>query len=93
MRLVSAQRSKLVFYYDKVHPDRIENLLHTGQDAIIIGSYQFRPDAELLFEGLLEVLYTLRCLLFHGEIEPTARYRDIYEPAYFILRRFLSCIT
>lgn len=49
-------------------------------------------DKGAFFEGLLEILYALRCLLFHGEIEPTNRYRNIYELAYFILRRFLSCI-
>jgi len=57
------------------------------------GNYRFCNHPENIYFGLLEILYGLRCILFHGEIVPTPEHRRIYEPAYFILRRFLKCIT
>ncbi len=62
-------------------------------NMIAVGPYFFCHNPGFIFSGLLEVLYALRCLLFHGEIVPTSDHNKVYEPAYFILRRFLTCIT
>ena len=62
-------------------------------NMIKFGTYNFCNHPENIYFGLLEILYGLRCLLFHGEIVPTPETRRLYEPAYFILRRFLKCIV
>lgn len=61
--------------------------------TIAMGHIQFCDNPEYIFAGLVEVIYNLRNLLFHGVIVPTNDHNEVYEPAYFILRRFLRCIV
>lgn len=43
-------------------------------------------DAVKVSQVLIELLYILRCLIFHGELEPKNAYYGIYEHAYHIQR-------
>lgn len=44
----------------------------------------FINDVDLISKILIEMLYQLRCILFHGEINPTETNQGIYEHAYHI---------
>jgi len=57
------------------------------------GAYQFRCGKDVLFSGLVEVLYEMRCLLFHGELAPSREAVACYEPAFRLVRRFLDCVV
>lgn len=37
-------------------------------------------------KGCIKALYALRCMLFHGEVEPTNANKPIYEHGFFLLR-------
>ena len=79
--------------YEVVNP-RIERDLTTGdQDPIECGTHQFRCGPDFLFAGVVEVVYLMRCSLFHGELVPTRDASECYEPAYGIVRRFLDSLT
>jgi hypothetical protein len=48
---------------------------------------------EAIFAGLVEILYSMRNLLFHGELVPDPEANRTYEPAYHLLRHLTRCIT
>jgi hypothetical protein len=99
------EKSGLLERYERVNPRLMLNLLDTSNNrvavglgrnhprTIAIGAFRFCDNPEYIFSGLVEVLYSLRCLLFHGELIPTTEMNAVYEPAYFILRRFLTATT
>lgn len=61
--------------------------------ALQCGAYQFRCGKDVLFAGVVEVLYEMRCTLFHGELAPTKEAVACYEPAFRLVRRFLGCVV
>ncbi len=106
LALNRVEQSELLQRYERVNPRLMINLLdptnsripvglnrRTVTNTITIGTVEFCDHPEYIFAGLVEVLYGLRCLLFHGELTPTSEMNEVYEPAYFILRRFLKAIT
>lgn len=50
---------------------------------------QFVNNTELIAKSLIEILYSLRCLLFHGEIDPTESNQGIYEYSFNILQTLI----
>ncbi len=72
----------------------IERDLNQGDEApITCGTHTFRCGTDFLFAGVVEVIYQMRCSLFHGELAPTREASECYEPAYRIVRRFLKSVT
>lgn len=43
-------------------------------------------DAEKVSQVLIELFYILRCIIFHGVLEPKVAYYGIYEHAYHMMR-------
>ena len=60
---------------------------------IACGAYVFRTGRDALFAGVVEILYAMRCTLFHGELVPTREAAACYEPAFRLVRRFLDCVV
>ena len=79
--------------YAAVNP-RLERDLTTGHEEVIqCGTHSFRCGPDFLFAGVVEVVYLMRCSLFHGELVPTREASDCYEPAFRIVRRFLEAVA
>lgn len=89
--LTSNQQGFLTSLYKQANPKIIANLKEGNLPAIKCGAHEFKCGAESLFAGLVEVLYLLRCTLFHGELNPTKDAITCYEPAFRLVRRFLDC--
>lgn len=47
-------------------------------------------DTELIAKSLIHILYTLRCLLFHGELDPSNTNQSIYEYAFHLLKTLIK---
>lgn len=47
-------------------------------------------NTELIAKSLIHILYTLRCLLFHGELDPSYTNQPIYENAFNILKTLIK---
>lgn len=45
----------------------------------------FSDDKVLIAQILVEILYSLRCIMFHGSLDPTAANQSIYEHAYKLM--------
>ena len=44
----------------------------------------FTDDEDKVAQVLIQLLYNLRCLIFHGELNPTESNMEVYEHAYHI---------
>lgn len=92
-RLTDNRKRYLKSRFDLINPDLPVNLLYsTPSNFIQIGSYKFINDSIKLSKGLIEVLYLLRCVLFHGEIVPNDSISEVYKAAYEILYLVLKKI-
>lgn len=59
------------------------------QDCISIKSQhpcKIIKDCDVVAKACINVLYALRCMLFHGEVSPTEANRRVYENAFFLLQ-------
>ncbi len=71
-----------------------KNLITTHENNCIkIRSYKFCNNVDLICKAILENLYSLRCLLFHGDIDPTDGTNKVFESAYFTLKHILKAIN
>lgn len=50
----------------------------------------FRDNIEDVSKAIIQILYELRCKLFHGELEPTNANLGIYEQAFYIQRMLIK---
>ncbi|MCK4333398.1 hypothetical protein KAX06_01280 [candidate division WOR-3 bacterium] len=64
-----------------------KNLIRTkGQhDKIKLDEIYITDDNEKIFPCLLEIIYQIRCYLFHGDIEPSSENHEVVKYCYFIL--------
>lgn len=61
-------------------------------DSIVIKDQLlfFRDNMEDVSKAIIQILYELRCKLFHGEVEPTNANMGIYEHAFYIQRMLIK---
>jgi hypothetical protein len=82
--------------YEAADPQCFESLLAPNslpQNALLMDGYHFRNEKAVIFAGLVEVLYSMRNLLFHGELVPDQQTNRTYEPAYHLVRHLTHCIV
>lgn len=89
------QQSCLRELYEQAAPKEVADLLSTARNSTPIkcGLYSFYCSREELLAAVVEAVYLMRCHLFHGELSPTRQASECYEPAYRIVRRFISCVS
>ncbi|HKR01904.1 MAG TPA: hypothetical protein VJT09_14585 [Pyrinomonadaceae bacterium] len=87
------QRSKIEALYKSINPRLEVDLSDTSNGHMNIGSIQFCNSPNNIFAGMVENIYSLRCLLFHGEVVPTSEINGVYESAYYILKRFIKSVV
>jgi hypothetical protein len=92
------QRTYLDFGYKEINPFKPENMLENSpvdnrdgspRNYIQMGQYKFINDESKLCQAIIEIIYNLRNVLFHGQIVPDHETVVIYEPAYHILKMLL----
>jgi hypothetical protein len=59
---------------------------------IEMGNFFFVNNSDHLCKGIIEILYKLRNVLFHGEIVPDSETNKIYESAYQILYTLIQAL-
>jgi hypothetical protein len=92
-KLPVTRRNKIMEAYILIGPfKRISWLASPGESALAIGSYKFKNDVSGLSSAIIEIIYQMRCLLFHGELVPRKSYNMVYEPAYRIVKVFLDAL-
>jgi hypothetical protein len=94
-KLSTRKQSILLACFRDVNPFLFRNLLADAgeHDVIMMDDYRFVNDCSAIFAGLVDVLYEMRNLLFHGELVPDPRANATYEPGYYLLRHFLRAVS
>jgi hypothetical protein len=59
--------------------------LKAGVSGVDLGDIVFINDSKKVFAGLFEIIYQIRCLLVHGDLEPTDDNHEIIKYCYLIL--------
>ena len=91
-------REQLRLCYEEINPYKPENIVikpNRNKKGVYIkptrctimdegSNIYFDENHELVSKVIIETLYLLRCVLFHGEINPTETNQSIYEQAYQI---------
>jgi hypothetical protein len=90
--LSSRQQANLAQLYRRCNPRPLTDCFDGDGDRIVAGDIEFRCTDDQLFAGLIEIIYAMRNLLLHGELQPHEQAFAAYEPAYRILMRFLACL-
>lgn len=57
---------------------------------INLGSIYVTNDTEIFYKGTLELIYQIRCLLFHGELEPTEENHQIVKYSYLVMNAIMK---
>jgi len=89
-------QNKILDHYKDIDPKKPISLVSTSTDKtryILLKSKntcKFINDKVTVAKGCIKILYSLRCMLFHGEVEPNNANKPIYEHAYYLLRLLLK---
>lgn len=59
--------------------------MKTNISGVDFGDIVFVNDSKKVFAGLFEIIYQVRCLLVHGELDPTDDHQEIIKYCYLIL--------
>lgn len=102
--LSDSQQENTRIFFESLHPviitDAIESeLKESPRNYYRCDSYHFKRDANdsychghIVAKALIEVLYQLRNILFHGELIPNATIQPVYHNAYLLLKMLLEKI-
>lgn len=92
-KLTVAQKEYLIPLFNQCNPRKINSLIvGEHEEYMKIGEYCFKKDEGRLFSALVEILYSLRNGLFHGEIVPDKHSSKVYKYAYEVLKNLLDQI-
>jgi len=89
-------QEKIRICFGNINPKKTINIISKSRiktDFILLDAdlkIQFINDTEIIAKSLIQVLYTLRCLLFHGELDPTEINQAIYEYSFGILKTLIK---
>lgn len=92
-RLNTEQQAAILNCFREINPKKAEDLTtNVRASSINCGGILFKNNTGLLSQAIIELLYKMRCILFHGEIQPSKDNLSNYEPAYYILRMLLKSL-
>lgn len=87
-----AQRATLLDLFRRCDPRPMSDLFVGDYPRIIAGGVEFRCTDEQLFFAIIEVIYSMRNALLHGELQPHEQAFATYESAYRIVMKFLDAL-
>jgi len=89
-------KEKIKICFEKIDPEKPVNLVSKSKiksEFILLDSdskIQFINDTQLIAKAIIQTLYTLRCVLFHGQLDPTDINQAIYEHAFTIIKPIIK---
>lgn len=91
---LSVERKHIVdICFKEINPKKKESFISLKKASTVdCGGVNFINDYPLLAQAIIEILYRMRCILFHGEIQPNKDNLSVYEPAYYMLRLLLKSL-
>jgi hypothetical protein len=89
-------QNRIIKCYEAINPNKTVSLVSCSKiksDFISLNSenkVNFINDPTTIAKGCIKVLYALRCMLFHGEVEPTNGNKPVYEHSFYLLRLIIK---
>ena len=88
------QQLQMLKAYEKINPKKPSCLIvSNNRNFINIGEYKMTNNVDDLSKAIIEILYRLRCILFHGELNPSLENRQPYQHSYYILRTLIQSLN
>ena len=93
-RLSQTQRNYLEGCLNTANPKKAISLLTNDNppNCIEVGQFRLINEENTVYKAIIEILYCLRNLLFHGELTPSKNANRVYEAAYRILKQIVEGI-
>lgn len=91
-RLTSNQQMEIKALFINCNPKKTESIISNTATGLKLGQFYFIDDNDKISKALIEVLYSLRNTLFHGEVLPDKDTNKVYEPAYHILKMLIQVL-
>jgi hypothetical protein len=91
-KLSQVQKNFLEGCLNTANPKKPISLLTTANppNCIEVGQFRLIHDGNVIYKAVMEMLYSLRNLLFHGELTPSNNANKVYEAAYRILKQIVE---
>lgn len=96
--LPEGMQSIILGLYKEVDPKNRLNLIkeYNSLDSLCLDvdlKICLKDDKVLIAQALIQILYELRCLLFHGIINPNSNNKSVYKHAYYILNQIIKSLN
>ncbi|WP_149274355.1 hypothetical protein [Pareuzebyella sediminis] len=91
--LNESQMRCLLKTYERINPKKPISLISTNRKGIEAGDIVLINDVDKIVKGLIEIIYKLRNVLFHGELIPNNTNKKVYEPAFYILKTLIQSLN
>jgi len=91
LRLEKKIQNKIYALYEEINPEKsvsiISNASRKTEFRLLKSENSCKTilDETVVAKACIKVLYSLRCMIFHGEIAPTTANKVIYKNCFFIL--------
>lgn len=92
LRLDKKVRDKIISLYKDIDPKKPINLITLSKkksECIYLDSknpVRFILDEMIVAKSCIKILYSLRCMLFHGDVTPNNSNKETYKYAFYILQ-------
>lgn len=90
--LSNIQKTTIEDYLNRANPKKPICLLTNDAppNCIEVGQFRLINNQDLIFKAIIEILYSLRNKLFHGDLTPSPEANKVYEAAYRILKQLVE---
>jgi hypothetical protein len=79
--------------FNEINPQKPVNIISQNNRGIQIDeNLYFIDNIELVAQVLIELIYQLRCKIFHGELNPNQNITVIYENAYNMQKQLVKSL-
>lgn len=94
--LNSTMRNNIKEVFVKIDPNKPFSLISKSRisnEYILLDKdiqIKFINNSELIAKAIIQILYNLRCILFHGQLDPTDTNKAVYEYAFHLLKPIIK---
>jgi hypothetical protein len=96
IRLDKKIQTRILKLFEKIDPKKPISIISNStakKDYILLKSRnncKIVNDTDAVSKGCIKILYSLRCMLFHGEVAPTENNKKVYENSFYLLQLVIN---
>lgn len=94
IRLDSKLKKMILRLYIEIDPKKGTSIIASKKENCLLlkskNPCKVIADTEIVAKACIKLLYSLRCMLFHGELPPSEANKKIYENSYYMLKSLIK---